>query len=693
MYTVNSAFRQKMRGGAVRQNILIAFILSCLQVFLEPVDVFARSDTSRVKPSKVTNTRVSNSRSSRSRVQRSRASNARVKKRTSSRARKENRARRQNTKLSLEARWKRLPVKQKIKLYHSMVRTMAVLELSRRQRSTKTSSLYLFWQLFIAQAYAQARGTCFFGGHVLSSCKWQEATRDDNRKRCNLNGVGDGIQCNREIFPTAPCVYRVGIYDAGRNYSTTQACAYADAQLIAEQLRDSNSSLDNITLHQKRRVVKNQIRETTLWNSDVSEEWIKKRDKLIEEALDGADDAVTRYNVALLDATDGNILEKLQDVNATCSDVSNSIEKKHCDVFRHDLEALNNVPVADVGADVSEVANDCVKFHQLPGKHFCQVKTGDDQYLVVRLEEVEGNQYHGGKVLKAVVYQSDRSDGDYCLSSNFDTEKVTYKGPTVTLDNFNNFVYLAGSVACFYKGDSHKAVFTHQGQTIEIKKEHGVSNRCLFDGLNEDLRHLENDRTELFFPGIADDGRSNGIYQTALRDYNRIKNQGDNKDKCIETHRVALHEAGLLFNKACGSNISLDVMPRRQTSTDVVPLSSWLSQSKYYSNIYFNKLSIRQGNENISSKLMPIFNLEKCDERNDPLCLKRLTITDYLCGNGNAPSSNGIGCDSRPNSTTTGEAESDWTTGLVEHCSTATSASARGRGSGGSPRPATGGAR
>ena len=152
----------------------VVLILSCLQVFLEPVEVFARSDTSRVKPSKVTNTRVSNSRSSRSRVQRSRASNARVKKRTSSRARKENRARRQNTRVSLEARWKRLPVKQKIKLYHSMVRTMAVLELSRRQRSTKTSSLYPFWQLFIAQAYAQAPFSekCFFGGHVLSGCRW-----------------------------------------------------------------------------------------------------------------------------------------------------------------------------------------------------------------------------------------------------------------------------------------------------------------------------------------------------------------------------------------------------------------------------------------------------------------------------------------------------------------------------------------
>ena len=36
---------------------------------------------------------------------------------------------------------------------------------------------------------------------------------------------------------------------AGRNYSTTQACAYADAQLIAEQLRDSNSSLDMRSLY------------------------------------------------------------------------------------------------------------------------------------------------------------------------------------------------------------------------------------------------------------------------------------------------------------------------------------------------------------------------------------------------------------------------------------------------------------
>ena len=265
----------------------VVLILSCLQVFLEPVEVFARSDASRVKSSKVTNTRVSNARSSRSRVQRSRASNARVKKRTSSRARKENRARRQNTRLSLEARWKRLPVKQKIKLYHSMVRTMAVLELSRRQRSTKTSSLYPFWQLFIAQAYAQARerGTCFLGGHIVPNCNWRQAKQDHG---CDL-GDNKGIRCDGNIFPTAPCV--TDFSHVSRNirstYSTTQACAYADAQLIARQLSTSGSlNFDGITEAQKREVVEDQLNNDNLnlWNSPNPDTWIEKRDELIKEA-------------------------------------------------------------------------------------------------------------------------------------------------------------------------------------------------------------------------------------------------------------------------------------------------------------------------------------------------------------------------------------------------------------------------
>ncbi len=659
-------------------------------MFLEPVEVFARSDTSRVKPSKVTNTRVSNSRSSRSRVQRSRASNARVKKRTSSRARKENRVRRQNTRLSLEARWKRLPVKQKIKLYHSMVRTMAVLELSRRQRSTKTSSLYPFWQLFIAQAYAQAPFSekCFFGGHVLSGCRWGAARRDSS-KRCTLTGeygaILNGIKCNSEIFPTAPCVQ--DFRDVGgtrrKTYSTTQACAYADAQLIADQLKNSGSlDLDAITPEQKNAVFWDQIIPGDLWASGNPEDWIEQRDQLIKDTL-GGNDAMTRYNVALLNATDGNIVERLEDVEAACrlNHVQNPFEQKHCDVFINDFNVLK---------EAKEQRN-CFKFHKLPGEHFCQVRTTtgvrDDathKYRVVRLEKSGDDEQSR---LKAVVYQSESGPaGDYCLDSSFTAHDKHVDNTQLT--NFSNLTYPSQKepgLAC-NRGQSHSASFTYQGHEIEIKKEHGPSNRCLFDDDIDDIdRDLGNDQTDLFFPGIAND-ENNNIYKTALEEYNNTKDQGENKDKCIEPYHVALHEAGLLFYKACPNPSSRDNLvardPNKQSSEyDVFkPLSSWLAFLSYKD---FETFSIFPSTNKETAK--PInFIIPNCSD--DSACRKNLTFMDYWCGIGNAPSADGTECTSPDSPAGEGEGSNTWTTGLaneLRHCSEATQAPPARRRAGG----------
>ncbi len=669
-------------------------------MFLEPVEVFARSDAtaSRLKPSKVTNTRVSNSRSSRSRVQRSRASNTRVKKRTSSRARKENRARRQNTRVSLEARWKRLPVKQKIKLYHSMVRTMAVLELSRRQRSTKTSSLYPFWQLFIAQAYAQnSPVACFLGGYTVRGCRrgdWN-AARNISGRRCDLNGNGtnNGITCNPEIFPTAPCVYdlREARETVSRNYSTTQACAYADAQLIAQKLRDGS-----ISPEQKRTVVEEQLNNEDLWQLGDPSTWIDKRNKLIETIL-GGNNAMTRYNEALLSEATG-ILDKLQEVDVACRHVSSSFEEKHCDVFRHDLRALETEKNR-----ATEATDSCFKFHELPGEHFCQVKTGDDKYLVVRLERggEENNR------LNAVVYQSDSSPaGDYCLDSSF-TAHDKHVINDAQLANFSNVGYPfsgARRLACNRNNQSHSASFTYQGHEIEIKKELGASNRCLFDEDDDDDdidniddidRDLGNDRTELFFPGIVDDGDEeeeggdNSIYGSALEAYNKEKNKGQNTDKCIEASHVAFHEAGLLFNTTClnqgrrRNNLFID----KSTGSSISRVRSiiWLKRSDYKE---YDRLSIAGGGSKPIPSTTPPRNSCNSDSS---ICRKYLTLTDYLCGIGNAPSADGTGCETP---VATEASSEDWTTGLaneLQHCSSAAPASARDGGSGGRATPGQGG--
>ena len=698
MYT--TAFQQKMRGGAVRQNILIALLLSCLQIFLEPVDVFAQSDAtaSRVKPSKVTNTRVSNSRSSRSRVQRSRASNARAGKRTSSRARKENRMKKQTKRVSFATYWKQLPVKQKIKLYHSMVKTMAILELSHHQRpkrSTKTSSLYPFWQLFIAQAYAQESpdNVCFFGGHVLRQCDFDRA-RNDESKKCSL-GDQAGVRCNRSIFPTAPCVYdwNEARSRGTRNYNTTQACSYADAQLIAQQLEsDAPSRFTAITPDQKKAVVDGQMSNADLWDSDDPEEWIEKRNALIEEALGGADDAITRYNAALLNGADDDVIGQFfQAVRAACTTNASQkpAEQKYCTVFLNDVEELSNATqlgVGDYGGGYegefegeSRERRRCFKFQELPGEHFCQVKTGDNKYLVVRLLLQYPPYLYADAKLGAEVYQSNSPEGSYCFSSNFSADDE------YGLTNFSNPNDLAGEqgIACNIRGKSHTATFSHQSQQIAIQKELGPSNRCLFknprrgDNQRAEARgvipNLGDNETTTFFPGIASD---DSFYDEALaRNQQGMTSNGTMNDrKCMETSYVALYEASHLFESACKRAI-----PYRATRLYVhqgakeidYNTAFVLNQADYKS---FDRLSIdsNRGTELTSKPIDPIMRNwcgpgrhiagygvpENCIQN------KYRTSTDYWYGDGNGPNANNM----EPSN-------GNWRTGLISelrHCGGAT---------------------
>ena len=164
---------------------------------------------------------------------------------------------------NLIRRYKRLSAKQKFRLITSMVRTMAALELAnakrqgRRGMTSYNDSLFNpFLSLFITQAYAQSSSNqvCFLGGHLVKQhlldgkCNWTAAR--------NLHKCSDGssrIQCNPALFPSKPCVPNLSSTERNslriRAYSTTQACAYADAYKVKQYYReDSTGDLESIVV-------------------------------------------------------------------------------------------------------------------------------------------------------------------------------------------------------------------------------------------------------------------------------------------------------------------------------------------------------------------------------------------------------------------------------------------------------------
>ena len=250
-------------------------------------------------------------------------------------------------------RYKRLSTRQKFKLITSMVRTMAALELanSRREGRRGTTSyndslFHPFLSLFITQAYAQSSGNrvCFLGGHLVDNttdgtCNWDAAR--DAHKKCKLSNGNDGIQCNSALFPSNPCVrdFKDPQVENIRNYSSTQACAYADAYKYQKFL--NSSGLD----HPKDAVIEefdNKLKNSSLWSSSDPEDWVKKRNSILSEA---GSEAKGKYESLLANHTvngEAAVITELQNIQRQCAaDNINSFEKKHCRAFKTDLHQLN----------------------------------------------------------------------------------------------------------------------------------------------------------------------------------------------------------------------------------------------------------------------------------------------------------------------------------------------------------------
>ena len=152
-----------------------------------------------------------------------------------------------STRAFFMAKYKRLSTRQKLRLYNVMIRTMAVLEHAYYRRSENSSSASYFFNLFLQMAYAQSSSgnSCFYGGHIIRDCNWSQAKRDYNT--CLVNGV-KGIQCNSSILLNEGiCVYAIehARREGLRNYSTTQACVYADTQITAQRLAGRSPPLTN----------------------------------------------------------------------------------------------------------------------------------------------------------------------------------------------------------------------------------------------------------------------------------------------------------------------------------------------------------------------------------------------------------------------------------------------------------------
>ena len=232
------------------------------------------------------------------------------------------------------AKYKQLSSRQKLQLYSVMIRTMAVLEHSYYKSSGKARSAFRFLDLWLVRAYAQnSSEVCFYGGHVVRGCNWSQARRQHSS--CRINGVR-GVQCNSNILLNEGiCVYTIGHAKRQglRNYSTTQACVYADTQITAQRLAGTNPA------HTSDQVVRDQL-NNQLWGSGDPDVWHSKRDKIITEAL-GAD-GLTEYREHVNSRLgDGNELHsQLTAIDRACKNVRNPFEIKHCQFFRRELNEL-----------------------------------------------------------------------------------------------------------------------------------------------------------------------------------------------------------------------------------------------------------------------------------------------------------------------------------------------------------------
>ena len=235
----------------------------------------------------------------------------------------------------LMARYKKLSVKQKTRLHHVILQTMSALELS-RFRSNSLSSFYL-WQYILPQANAQRSDQiCFYGGHKIEGCNWNQARRDHS---CQINGR-TGVSCNSDLFAPGICVHTTGSArrQGLRNYSTTQACVYANTHIKAQQIKDSDYSPSPERINA---IVAEQL-TGNIWGSPDPEVWIQKRNGIITGVL--GEDGLNQY---LESPNAQTTLSLLQQINGACENIRDASERRHCEFFQKESqELLANQPTS-----------------------------------------------------------------------------------------------------------------------------------------------------------------------------------------------------------------------------------------------------------------------------------------------------------------------------------------------------------
>ena len=236
---------------------------------------------------------------------------------------------------ALMARYKKLSVKQKTRLHHVILQTMSALELS-RFRSNSLSSFYL-WQYILPQANAQRSDQiCFYGGHKIEGCNWNQARRDHS---CQINGR-TGVSCNSDLFAPGICVHTTGSArrQGLRNYSTTQACVYANTHIKAQQIKDSDYSPSPERINA---IVTKQL-TGNIWGSPDPEVWMQKRNGIITGVL--GEDGLGQY---LESPNAQTTLSLLQQINGACENVRDASERRHCEFFQKESqELLANQPTS-----------------------------------------------------------------------------------------------------------------------------------------------------------------------------------------------------------------------------------------------------------------------------------------------------------------------------------------------------------
>ena len=602
---------------------------------------------------------------------------------------------------ALIRRYKRLSAKQKLQLITSMVRTMAALELAhtRRKGLANYHPPHPFWSLFITQAYAVdpiRKDTCFLGGHLVpnrtnnGSCDWDAARR---AHLCELGDSSFGVECNRDLFPSSPCV--LDFQDAKkkgiRNYSSTQACAYADAHNIKAHIDAGNTnSLTNIGADPN--IVSQQLNDDSLWSSPDPNEWVNKRNDILSSQQD-------QYASLLAEHNEGAIIQEIEKIQGRCDNhVSNNFEKKHCETFKKDLESLRiptippdeapspeDDPTTGATSETDSEDENCFDFHKLPGEHFCQVRVAkfdaNKGHLVVRLEgTINSNGFAiNSPNREAVVYSLDNEKKKYCKDSNF--EKKNY----VTTPDQQGTSNLSGnsdsSYACYRTENAQfpsTTRFSYGKAEVQIKKKKGYSNMCNITVRNQTINDeypiflSKSDNLSNFLPGVRsqcpyvniDDGASPRVTSdTHMNCLSFFRNQLNARetDRCVDPDVVALRNAANLlkhYNHCNGQNIEVkigEVGERNRVNHNAYQkLDDWLKNHQSFDNDTRYKIQIKIGRqyryypssnayENFNSHLedSPTTWSEYNAKPQFPYGRRDRTISDWLYGDGKSVSNAG----------------------------------------------------